>query len=921
MLEQQIGDIELNLVFWVFVNFIVWFFSGMRNSTDGPKPQNGVVSRSTKSPFRAISSYFRIVSSGASTVARSAVSVASSIVERDDESSHDQVLWAGFDKLESEAGATRRVLLLGYRSGFQVWDVEEADNVHDLVSRYDGPVSFMQMLPRPITSKRSRDKFAEVRPLLVFCADGSRSCGTKVQDGLATACNGTSANYHDLGNGSSVPTVVRFYSLRSQSYVHMLKFRSPIYSVRCSSRVVAICQAAQVHCFDAATLEIEYAILTNPIVMGHPSAGGIGIGYGPLAVGPRWLAYSGSPVVVSNDGRVNPQHLMQSRSFSGFASNGSRVAHYAKESSKHLAAGIVNLGDLGYKKLSQYCSEFLPDSQNSLQSAIPGGKSNGTVNGHFPDADNVGMVIVRDIVSKNVIAQFRAHKSPISALCFDPSGILLVTASVQGHNINIFKIIPGILGTSSACDAGTSYVHLYRLQRGLTNAVIQDISFSDDSNWIMISSSRGTSHLFAINPLGGSVNFQPTDANFTTKHGAMAKSGVRWPPNLGLQMPNQQSLCASGPPVTLSVVSRIRNGNNGWRGTVSGAAAAATGRVSSLSGAIASSFHNCKGNSETYAAGSSLKIKNHLLVFSPSGCMIQYALRISTGLDVTMGVPGLGSAYDSVPEDDPRLVVEAIQKWNICQKQARREREDNIDIYGDNGTFDSNKIYPEEVKGGNFASTEANGVIEKTNVSPEDKHHLYISEAELQMHPPRIPLWAKPQIYFQSTMIKDFKTGEENFLKGEIEIERFPTRMIEVRSKDLVPVFDYLQSPKFSQARVPTVGRNSNERLLHQRSGLSENGLLSRRSSSGSLDSVTENGALAAKPNIGIEETSLDCPQMLVDTKGFVNNSVSPKTKTRHEIVNNSESLRVEAQLKFVNSKIEGPRMENHFEDEGDEFD
>lgn len=157
-----------------------------------------------------------------------------------------KVLWAGFDKLESEAGATRRVLLLGYRSGFQVWDVEEADNVHDLVSRYDGPVSFMQMLPRPLTSKTSRDKFAEVRPLLVFCADGSCSCGTKVQDGLDTACNGASANYHDLVNGSSVPTVVRFYSLRSQSYVHMLKFRSAIYSVRCSSRVVAICQAAQV---------------------------------------------------------------------------------------------------------------------------------------------------------------------------------------------------------------------------------------------------------------------------------------------------------------------------------------------------------------------------------------------------------------------------------------------------------------------------------------------------------------------------------------------------------------------------------------------------------------------------------------------------------------------------------------------------
>lgn len=79
-------------------------------------------------------------------------------------------------------------------------------------------------------------------------------------------------------------------------------------------------------------------------------------------------------------------------------------------------------------------------------------------------------VIVKDIVSKNVVAQFRAHKSPISALCFDPSGTILVTTSVQGHNINVFKIMP-VRENSSASDAGPSYVHLYRLQRGFTNAV------------------------------------------------------------------------------------------------------------------------------------------------------------------------------------------------------------------------------------------------------------------------------------------------------------------------------------------------------------------------------------------------------------------------------------------------------------------
>ncbi|GAB4844971.1 hypothetical protein Ancab_038364 [Ancistrocladus abbreviatus] len=93
-------------------------------------------------------------------------------------------------------------------------------------------------------------------------------------------------------------------------------------------------------------------------------------------------------------------------------------------------------------------------------------------------------------------------------------GTLLVTASIQGHNINVFRIMPGHQGSSSASNVGNSYVHLYRLQCGLTNAVIQDISFSDDSHWIMISSSRGTNHLFAIYPLGGPVNLQFADPSF-----------------------------------------------------------------------------------------------------------------------------------------------------------------------------------------------------------------------------------------------------------------------------------------------------------------------------------------------------------------------------------------------------------------------
>lgn len=170
-----------------------------------------------------------------------------------------KVLWAGFDKLEVEEGHSRRVLLLGYRSGFQVWDVEEADNVRDLVSEHEGgAVSFMQMLPNPLKSNNEKDRFFESRPLLVVCSDSSSCNG--FQDGFTI--NHSIAripNIHSHEKDCSSPSVVKFYSLKSESYVHVMKFRSVVYSVRCSSRVVAISQAAQV-CLISISRKMDYII-------------------------------------------------------------------------------------------------------------------------------------------------------------------------------------------------------------------------------------------------------------------------------------------------------------------------------------------------------------------------------------------------------------------------------------------------------------------------------------------------------------------------------------------------------------------------------------------------------------------------------------------------------------------------------------
>lgn len=276
--------------------------------------------------------------------------------------------------------------------------------------------------------------------------------------------------------------------------------------------------------------------------------------------------------------------------------------------------------------------------------------------------------------------------------------------------------------------------------------VIQDISFSRDSQWIMISSSRGTSHLFSISPFGGSVGFQTGDSCSRSSGFGMSprRTSICCPPNSGLQVFHQDNTAASALPITLSVMSRIRSGTNGWRHTVSGAAATATGRANSLPGIIAAAFHNygCSDNLET----SFQKITGHLLVFSSPGCLVQHVFRVSSGQNSVAAFNGVGMVYESGPETDARLIVEPIRRWNVSHKQNRKEREENIDIYGENGNSESSKVFPEGIEKKRNTCADARVTVIKDKAAFDERHHMYISEVELQMHAPWIPLWAKAEV-------------------------------------------------------------------------------------------------------------------------------------------------------------------------------
>jgi WD40 repeat protein len=80
-----------------------------------------------------------------------------------------------------------------------------------------------------------------------------------------------------------------------------------------------------------------------------------------------------------------------------------------------------------------------------------------------------------------------AHKSAITYYTLNTDGMLLATASEAGTLIRIFSTYDGKL--------------LREFRRGITSSKINNISFSDNSEHIAVSSDKGTVHLYSLKTL------------------------------------------------------------------------------------------------------------------------------------------------------------------------------------------------------------------------------------------------------------------------------------------------------------------------------------------------------------------------------------------------------------------------------------
>ncbi|KAF7219277.1 breast carcinoma amplified sequence 3 [Nothobranchius furzeri] len=382
----------------------------------------------------------------------------------------EKVIWVRFEKadindsarnpefMEMHGGTSEPplCLMIGYTDGMQIWSVSLAGEAQELFSVRHGPVRSARILPAPHISPLKMDSFAEKRPLLGVC----KSAGS----------SGTSPPY----------CCADLYSLRTGEMVKSIQFKTSVYDLHCNKHILVVCLQEKIAAFDSCTFTKKFFVTSC-----FPCPGPC---LNPIALGSRWLAYAENKSIRCHQSRGG-----------ACGDNAQSYTATVINAAKTLKTGLTMVGKV-VTQLAGTLPAATPDEEGTAHST-------GRRSPHSPgvvtiiDTDSVGegqVLVSEDSDGAGVIAHFPAHDKPISCMQFNPSGMLLVTADTLGHDFHVFQIL-----THPWTSSQSAVHHLYTLHRGETEAKVQDMCFSQDSRWVAISTLRGTTHVFPINPYGG----------------------------------------------------------------------------------------------------------------------------------------------------------------------------------------------------------------------------------------------------------------------------------------------------------------------------------------------------------------------------------------------------------------------------------
>ncbi|CAH1958847.1 unnamed protein product [Acanthoscelides obtectus] len=382
----------------------------------------------------------------------------------------DQIQWVRFEQMEPDEdeklvsgyeydkiAAVSVVLVVGYTSGVQVWAIPPNGEAIEIMSWKHGTVKVLKFLPNPYipAGDYKKDTFKSKRPLVAVC---------------------------DSSSTNPPFSTLNFISVKTGEQEKVIKFKNAIIDVLANKRSVIVTFQEKIAVFDAFTLEDRLTVTTCYLSPGlNPN---------PVAIGPRWMAYA-------------EKKLNSSKRSSG-GSEGEGVQSYTAtvlHAAKSFSRGLRELG------------ESFASSLTGNATFKPGTSPNSPQAGGIADDIQKGVVTVLDIecpsyvpqdksnlAADPIIAHFTATTEAIVYLKFDSSGMLLFAADKRGHDFHVFRIQSHPAGPILA-----AVHHLYVLHRGDTSARVQDVCFSPDSRWVVVSTMRGTSHVFPITTYGGNV--------------------------------------------------------------------------------------------------------------------------------------------------------------------------------------------------------------------------------------------------------------------------------------------------------------------------------------------------------------------------------------------------------------------------------
>lgn len=466
-------------------------------------------------------------------------------------SNAEDIVWTSWDSIEAGDVTPRRVLLVGYPGGFQIWDCSNLGSISEILN-LSGPewtdVQMAAVLPNPLAASSS-DPLSGRRPAVGIIRSPKQG---------ATEFLVYSLRSHVVVKSIKLPSLVSFTASRDfvvlsttqPPALHVLSSRTfaSLYNIPSSSLVTfahhtsSLTSEAPI----VSSLPVDQTLHSSQSVIPRPI----------FSLSNRLLAYAAPPPKPESP-LESPSRLPRTGSQSSddgtikFPTTQAELGSAAVKIGGSVLSGMKVLGGMAFTAARAGVSAAATAAERRYSADASATGASGkffsrsapadsgrdehrytqTTGDIAPDiiepataekqepVDVAHYITVVDLAPLAVdasqvparVAEFFVGKNhPISLIQFSHDGTSLMVATRGGHTMKVYQLRPARRGrNATGADGGLLPPwHTYDLRRGRTSAVVESLTWAHDGRWMAVATEKGTVHVFATNPYGGPADEQ-----------------------------------------------------------------------------------------------------------------------------------------------------------------------------------------------------------------------------------------------------------------------------------------------------------------------------------------------------------------------------------------------------------------------------